>query len=514
MKTCRIIQQIYVLGTMLILFPGTIVATPTAPSDSILYKDYPYVRFVSSTDSIRMSDDEFYAIAARIGFAVNEYVPAPGGQFLTELSQTVLPRINKDSLKLAYMMIRGTASPEGPYENNKRLGEKRAQWLIDFIRQRLHFPVKEEDLRLDIEAEDYGFLCHLMRQAGDKDYSYVKRQCDSYLPDGNVAQLKSTLQSAQDGRLWQRLKKTYFYQLRTARVVLFFKKYEGEDVTVEELPAPVSVVEEATEPSSTVTELLAGYGDAPMLTTVRMPRRELLAVKTNLLFYGVYMPGYNRWCPIPNIALEYYPKRGHFTYGASFDMPWWQDYDAHKYFQLRNYQVESRYYFKTQKSQEPQKSQESYEPAYRGFYLQGYVHGGVFGICFDADRGWVGEGIGGGIGGGYVMPLSRNGHWRLELGLQAGFFRCKYDPYQYENPIDPGYHDNLYYYKWTLESDLFKKRQYRWNWIGPTRVGVTLSYDLLYRRQQKCGVSFRDYEIYETHEPHTPDNPYQNPIAQ
>ena len=234
------------------------------------------------------------------------------------------------------------------------------------------------------------------------------------------------------------------------------------------------------------------------------PRRELLAIKTNLLFYGVYMPGYGRWCPIPNVALEYYPKKGHFTFGASFDMPWWQDYDAHKYFQVRNYQVESRYYFKARGANRAYEANganganganKAYgEPSFGGFYLQGYIHGGVFGICFDADRGWVGEGIGAGIGGGYVLPLSNNGHWRLELGIQAGFFRCKYDPYQYENPVDPSYHDDLYYYKWTLDPDLFKKRQYRWNWLGPTRIGVTLSYDLLYKRIKKKGVSFKSYE--------------------
>ena len=215
------------------------------------------------------------------------------------------------------------------------------------------------------------------------------------------------------------------------------------------------------------------------------------------------------------MAVEYYPKKGHFTFGASFDMPWWQDYDAHKYFQIRNYQLETRYYLKAHR---PHESHETYEtnrtngtykaPAYAGWYLQGYVHGGVFGICFDADRGWVGEGYGGGIGAGYVMPVSRNGHWRLEFGLQAGFFRCKYDPYQYENPVDPSYQDNLYYYKWKLEPSLFKKRQYRWNWIGPTRIGVTLSYDLLYKRIQKRGVSFKSYETNESHVTYESNRPY------
>ena len=66
-------------------------------------------------------------------------------------------------------------------------------------------------------------------------------------------------------------------------------------------------------------------------------RKKKLAVKTNMLLYGAYVPGYNRWAPIPNVAIELYPMKGHFTFGASFDMPWWQDYNAHKYFQFRNY---------------------------------------------------------------------------------------------------------------------------------------------------------------------------------
>ena len=47
------------------------------------------------------------------------------------------------------------------------------------------------------------------------------------------------------------------------------------------------------------------------------PRRELLSVKSNVLFDFAYVPaGYNRFCPIPNIAVEYYPLHGHFTFGA------------------------------------------------------------------------------------------------------------------------------------------------------------------------------------------------------
>ena len=195
------------------------------------------------------------------------------------------------------------------------------------------------------------------------------------------------------------------------------------------------------------------------------------------------MPGgYDRWCPIPNIAVEYYPLRGHFTYGASFDCPWWQSYDAHKYFQIRNYQVEARYYFR---KGDIELRPEGKGAAFKGFYLQAYGHVGVFGICLDSQRGWEGEALGGGIGAGYVLPLSKKGHWRLEFQLQAGVLFGGYDPYQFENPVNPAYRDHLYYYDWTGSPSLFKKRQHRFSWIGPTRIGITLSYDLLYRKARK-----------------------------
>ena len=102
-----------------------------------------------------------------------------------------------------------------------------------------------------------------------------------------------------------------------------------------------------------------------------------------------------------------------------------------------------------------------------------------------AKRGWVGEGIGGGVGVGYVLPLSKKGHWKLEFSLQAGVFHTKYDPYQWENPVNPAYQDNLYYYDWKGKPSLFKTRQYNFTWIGPTRIGISLSYDLIYRKARK-----------------------------
>lgn len=511
MKKSGFIQRMASIGAMLMLLQGFAVAHTTILVDSSFYSKYPYVCFVFDTELTQMTDEEFFAKAAKVGFAINETKPLSDDPFLAELRDKVLPRINEDSLELAYMVVRGAASPDGPYENNKMLGDRRARWLFDFIQQQLRFPVDEEIFHLDSEAEDYRTLCLLMQQARDRDYNTVKKLCDTYLPTGDIATLKTAIKQYRGGFLWKRLIRTYFHHLRTARIVLYFKKHEDKKLEIDNIAEQVTITQPKEEPQIPVVEERPVVIETPqpVVASDTIDRRELLAIKTNLLFYGVYMPGYDRWCPIPNVALEYFPKKGHVTIGASFDMPWWQDYDAHKYFQVRQYQVEGRYYLRANRTNEANESYKTYEShkthksyrsyrshraAYTGFYLQAYANAGVYGICFDADRGWVGSGFGGGIGLGYVMPLSRNEHWRLEFSLQAGYFTTKYDPYQYENPVDPTYSDGLYYYKWTLSPSLFKERQYRWNWLGPTRVGITLSYDLLYRRKAKRGFSFRAHE--------------------
>ena len=501
-----VLVAILVMWSMLTLHSLGISAITL--SDPTFYNQYPFIIIVEDDEPVpSLTDEQFFDAAASVTFPVGVSQLPQNAPMLNKLRNVIIPQINADSLQLLRMVLRGAASPDGSVDLNRRLGNERVQALLQFFKQNMEFPLAEDMLSVDSEIEDYRSLCLMMKRANDPDYNTVKDLCDRYLGN-DLPLLKQDLKATQGGRLWQRLLKDYFPQLRTARFIIILRKYnpKPEVVTIPMDTTPITPVIpiDTIIPIDTVSPIIPIETASPIMLTEAPDtieqRRELLSVKTNLLFYAIYMPGYDRWCPIPNVALEYYPKRGHFTYGFSFDMPWWQDYDAHKYFQLRNYQLETRYYLRPSNSNaqssnlKSQSSNLKSRPAFSGLYLQGYVHGGLFGICFDADRGWVGEGFGAGVGAGYVMPISRNGHWRLEFQLQAGFFRCKYDPYKYENPVNPAYHDDLYYYKWTLKPELFKKRQYRWNWLGPTRIGITLTYDLLYRRIHKRGMSFKSTE--------------------
>lgn len=517
-----------IVGIWFTIQPYAVFAVPFAYSeekpsipDTTIAKRYPYLHFVEkdfdvSKDSSDLSDDVFYDRAARIAFPVNKFNLPDDSPLLEELTNDVIPELNRDSMRLHGILLRGAASPEGPFQHNARLSKKRAKSLVDFLRERLTFSIDKRLLAHQSGIEDYGTLLLLMRRANDADYETVERLVNRHVPRREYTLLKRKLRAIQGGKLWKRLNNDYFPQLRTARFILLIEKQQAEQPTE---PAPPQFI----VPTDKVAMVV---DDTPSeIIPERIPRREFLSIKTNLLFYGVWMPNYNRWCPIPNVGIEYYPKRGHFTFGASLDFPWWRHWSQHKFFQIRNYQLETRYYLKDS-SHKPHKSNEAHEThesnkshqgaAFRGFYLLGYVHAGLFEIGFDKDTGWKGEGVGAGIGAGYMLPISKNGHWRLDFGLQVGWMTCRYDPYQYENLVNLNYHDGLYYYRWTGKASDFKKRQYRFNWLGPTRVGITLTYDLLYRRQSKKGVSFKAYEPYndyranETHranKANKPNNP-------
>jgi hypothetical protein len=476
--------------------PSALFSTPL-PIDSTFYGHYPFIRFIDAQEDaglVRISDEDFLDKAGKVVFKVNKYDTFTNDSLLQLLEKDILPRINKDSLRLRRIIVRGASSPEGPVANNRMLGRRRVETLSLFLRAHLSVPVTDESLSTEVVFEDYNLLLVMMERAGDPATGMVRSLCEKHLPRYEYTILKRKLQQLQGGTLWRHLLRDYFPELRAARVVLVFDKPEAPQQPQQSLTAMQTNKGQDTHTAQIVQE----YDDDEIThetqepQVVRVPRREVLSVKTNLLLYGFYMPGgYNRWCPIPNVAVEFYPLHGHFTYGASIDFPWWQSYNEFKFFQVRNYQLETRYYFR---SGDINRRTPGEGAAFKGLYLQGYINAGLFNICLDKDTGWEGEYLGAGLGVGYMLPLTRKGHWRLEFSLQAGFVYGMHDPYQFENLVNPSYHDQLYYYRWSGKASDFEPRQYRFSWLGPTRVGITLTYDLLYHRWKKKGISFRPSE--------------------
>lgn len=443
----------------------------------------PYVLFSDDVNREAFEVDSlFFLRAFPIVFKVARTDVIMNKAELQEFITTAVPLLHSHNISNARIRIRSAASPEGPLSFNKYLSRGRRDALLKIFEEN---GISSNEIEIEVVDEEYEILAFAMRQANDPDAALVSRMVAEGKHD--VVKLKADLKRYDGGRLWKRMLRDYYPPLRASRFMILFPENSAADV-MKIMVSPL----EAPEPQwqSMVVfpeELTLGTVFEPMGSSPVL--REMLALKTNLLEWGAYVPQYG-WCPMPNVELEYYPRHGHWTFGATFDCPWWiGNTTNHKYFELRNYQLYTRYYLRN--------SDKSYadaaltqpaqgEAAFRGLYLQAYTQAFLYQIGFTAKKGWIGEGLGGGLGLGYVLPISRDGHWRLDFGLQLGLFRTQYDPFVYGKPIYHGGEiDGLYYYNTNLYRDEFVKRMHRYTWLGPTRAGITLSYDLLYRHNDK-----------------------------
>lgn len=451
---------------------------PAAPQKSPKIHSIPVLVREGSRDSLSLSqktnDSIFLNNSRPVIFTVNKTFLHASDQFwLRDTIKPVLDSLGNNGL----ILVRAAASPEGPVANNERLAYGRRDAAMKFLQTN---GVDVSNFHIDVVFEDYELLLQMMRQNFDPAYFTVLHAWQKY--GTNYLPLKTYLQKVDGGRLWNRLLKEYFPELRAVRMMLI-------DLRPKQVADPLDTMKVVPIiPSDPIVELPPQ--EEPVCSII--PRREVWNIKTNLLEWGAYVPRYG-YCPMPNVTLEYYPLHGHFTYAASFDCPWWQGNTTnHKYFQMRNYTLEARYYFK---SGDVRDVGIGNGHAYRHWYVGAYGHAFLYGIGVAKYDGWQGEGLGAGISGGYVLPLGKS-RWSLDFSAQVGYFRTGYDPYIYGIPVLEGQEDGLYYYDWSLDPDLFKKRQYRFNWIGPTRVSVTLNYDILYRptKSKKKGISFLRWE--------------------
>lgn len=519
---------------------------------------YPFVRKCTSPKCFEMSDSMFYSITMPVVFEINKWDIRKDDQFVKTFEKEIIPKTVEKGWRICRIELRGAASPEGPTRWNEILAQRRSQALQSKLLGMLpdFAQPKESQLVVVEHTEDYAGLVYMMKQANDPDYELVRSIVEE--PGITDAEIKQRLQS--NSVLWRRMLRTYFPGLRAGRLVIWMEPFTEEEMASTEevrreflsgkkilpLPAPLKRMETApltipqplkfpylpadkypghrvvsrkdTVAKDTIVpvqpdtlakdtivpvqpDTLAQDTIAPLQpdtlrrdtvnwgATVRLNRKEVLSIKTNLLLDAAYVHTYG-FVPILNAQVEYYPKHGHITPVLSFDGPWWTYERAqHKYFQVRNYQIEGRYYFRRE------------DARYDGFYAGVYGHGMLYSVGFNADKGYYGEGWGAGVSGGYVLPLIKGyKHIKLEFGLQVGYFQTRYDPFVYGCPVED-VDDGKYYYNYVGRPENFRERLWRWQWFGPTRVGITFTYDLLYRKIQNKGISFKWYETLQEAQP-------------
>lgn len=454
-------------------------SAPHLPSGFVVLDDCPFIVCSEMRDSteLTLDDSQFNAMATGIRFRVNRTEIDTTQEFFSVFNDQVINYLRNQHFQIEKLFIRGAASPEGPYLNNQRLGRGRTAALFSLIEKKLSAPDAPMP-KVDSQAiiEDYRYLVDLMMAADDPDVDRVREAMESC--DWDERCCKKSLQSLDNGRLWKRLLEEYFPTLRSARVVIWVKRYE--------LPAAGKIVEPARLLDvPKIDPLAAMEGKSVLLPGWKYYRRPVMAIRTNLVRDLFYMPKFG-FAPSLDVQLEFFPVSSHYTANFAFSWSNWRKWNQQKFFQIRDAQIEVRRYFK-------EKGQ------YFGPFVGIYAEGLVYGVGLNAEQGWQGEGWGAGFDIGYSLRLTKQGHLRMEFGLKLGYLGSIYDPYVYGNPIT-GAIDGDYYYNYLGAASQFRKRNHLFTWIGPTDLSIALTYDIAYhtrgRKASKENGTYNWYPVF------------------
>lgn len=396
------------------------VAYGRAAADSIpsvAYEWYPqYVTFLpeSRFDSVMVyADTDIVPVV----YKVNKWDATPGAMADT-LCQVIESVLHDSRVRMAYVWVGGSASPEGPLRWNSLLGERRAQVLADYLVG--HTSLKPEQLRVENLREDWNSV---VRSLQGIEFPHRDEIISIIETEPDTLRRKAKIRAIDGGRAWSKLVREVFPPFRNARMVIVCHAEVSEPI--------VSAAEPVRLPE---TQTLYRPIAIPRIE-LPAPEYRFFAVKTNALFLAAL-------CANLGFEVELWPK-------WSLDVPvWYSPYDIvrpTRKIRLLATQPEVRYWLKK---------------AGEGHFFGLHTHIVGFNIALD-DNGryqdpnhalW-----GMGLSYGFAMHLDKAKHWGLEFNLGAGFAEYDYDVY----------YNRLNGQKFRSGSAVY---------FGITRAGISLSY--------------------------------------
>jgi len=373
------------------------------------------------------------------------------------------------------------ASPEGVYEHNMMLSRRRAAEFDRAIRERLGLG---SGVRINVRPGGEAWDLLRSRVAADTVMSSVARdRVLKILDDDSIGRdtkkwrmMHNALGATrQEGDVYHYLLLHHYVYLRCLSVNIYMREKPAEEYREEgaEQTAPPDYDEAVGKEDAPVSgepvkdhEPAAGPEPgteiiAPHIIPESKLWKPVIGLSTNLVYDAAFLPGYG-FTSIPSFSLEYYPDRGRYTFGADLDLSHWSHPGEHRYNQIHNLTLWGRRYFKPS------------EVRFDGLYLLGSVNAAEYGLGWD-ERGWEGEGLGLSAGIGHKWTFGRA---FIDLGLSAGLFFSRYDPYVWGNDATL-----RYYYDYSGDPADFTRRRMLLSWFGPTRVYLSIGIDLFNRKK-------------------------------
>ena len=324
------------------------------------------------------------------------------------------------------------ASPEGPAELNRRLGEQRGIALRDLLMARM--PGRVAHVTVVNQGARWGELYHKVEQSEEPWRDDVLRILEHRPADDswNGDKREQQLRRLQGGRVWRELSAKYLPDLRSS----------GSAVVAR---MPASAERDTIVIRDTVVYLPVPYPE------IYVDHQKLWAVKTNLLLLGVVAP---------NVQIEIPLGDCHrWSIEGEVFFPWWTwSHNAHAE-QFLNVGAELRYWL----------GNRALQHTLDGWHVGIGLGLGYYDFEWKRSEGWQGEYLSVYCNIGYQHRFGRQKQWLIDGGIGLGYIPTKFRHYLGSSTFPVGYEEN--------HDDHLMWQDSGWKHIiGATHVNVTLGY--------------------------------------
>ena len=321
-----------------------------------------------------------------LGYADNERRIAD----FTRLVQQRYAHASKESMQLN---VYAGASPEGPAELNRRLGEQRGIALKEILENRLGGLV--EHLTVINQGARWGGLSKMIEQSNEPwKYDVLKVLAEEPADEWTKDPRETKLRQLRKGAIWKVLNSKYLPQLRSSgsAVIMELTEEQLRDTlvirdTIVYLPEPCIVCEEPAD------------------------QRPVWAVKTNLLLWGVIAP---------NIQVERaLGKTNRWSIEGEFFWPWYTWNKNTHAEQFMNLGVELRYWL----------GNRAKHHSLDGWHIGPAIAAGYYDFEWKKSEGWQGEYLNVYCNFGYQKRWGKRKQWAVDGGLGLGYIPTKFRHY-------------------------------------------------------------------------------------
>ncbi len=362
---------------------------------------------------------------------------------------SLINKVNTDNrVKLAYVWVGGSASPDGRLSQNIRLAQNRGKALTDYISS--HTNILADQLRFDNLGEDWYTITETIKNSVSE---YKDEILEVIANESDLDRREAKLKRLNGGRPWTWLKNEILPNFRNARMVIVCS---AEDINVEpiEKVEPEQVQQPSRDTIPDVAPAVVELPAQPVDSVVPEPlpvKTWFIAAKTNLL----WLAG-----TVANVGVEV-----QFADKWSIDIPlYYSPYNTSSDRKIRVLatQPEVRYWLG--------------DFAGEGHFIGLHGHLMGFNVAIN-DNGRYQDAEsplwGFGLGYGYAINWGKTKNWGMEFNLGLGFANYKYDKfYNLPNGQKCGEGEDWYY--------------------GLTRAGVTLTYKWRIPRKAKFNKGIID----------------------